>query len=44
MLVTDHHPGVEEEPEVGGDCGSEFVLCDDTYPFKAICGKRLRIN
>ena len=37
VLVTDHHPGVEEEPEadVIVDPNSFY---DDTYPFKAICG------
>lgn len=37
VLVTDHHPGVEEEPEadVIVDPNSFY---DNTYPFKAICG------
>lgn len=37
VLVTDHHPGVEEEPEadVIVDPNSFY---DNTYPFNAICG------
>ena len=37
VLVTDHHPGAEDEPEadVIVDPNSFY---DDTYPFKAICG------
>lgn len=37
VLVTDHHPGVEEEPEadVIVDPNSFY---DNMYPFKAICG------
>ena len=37
VLVTDHHPGVEEEPEADVIVNPNSFY-DNTYPFKAICG------